>query len=242
MRRGFEFAALLAAFAVVAAIGWTRQGSPPSTHSTLDSGPNGYEALYDVLRVEGVPVSRLTDPLALMPGSVKVLAITSTTGDLDVATFAAPDRTRLAAFVRRGGTVVAFTDSNDPLRKSYPKKTIRLDAKKYDNVALERDPAAALVAYAALANRGPVAFDERVHGYASGRSMWSVLPSSLRVAMGLIALALLLALVGANVRWIPALAAEPPGDRDSSDYIASMAQLLRRAGAPHVSYQRKDHS
>ncbi|HVA27754.1 MAG TPA: DUF4350 domain-containing protein [Candidatus Baltobacteraceae bacterium] len=242
MRRAIEVASLIVALAIVVAIGWTRQGSPPSTHSTLDAGPNGYEALYNVLRAEGVAVARYTDPLGLLPASVKVLAIASAAGDADAGTYGAPDRARLAAFVRRGGTIVAFTDGNDPLRKLYPKKAIRLDVKKFDNVALERHPAAALVAYAALAHRGPVLFDERVHGYASDRSMWSVLPPPVRFAGGLIALALVLALIGANVRWIPALAAEPPGDRDSSDYIASMAQLLRRAGAPHVSYERKDHS
>jgi hypothetical protein len=42
---------------------------------------------------------------------------------------------------------------------------------------------------------------------------------------------LILALIEGNVRFAPAVAAEPPDERDSSAYIDSMASLLARAHA-----------
>jgi hypothetical protein len=241
VRRAFEVLALLLAIAVVAALAWTRESAPPSTYSTFDTGPNGYKALYNVLRAEGVPVSRFTDPLGLLPADVKVLVATSTWFD-STSGYDSADRKRLATFVKRGGTLVAFIDRNDPSYVDYPAKTVRLDARTFRNVALESRPASALLAYAAIAGRGPVVFDEHLHGYGTDRSMWSVLPPPVRTACVLVVIALLLALVGANTRWVPALPAEPPGERDSSDYIASMARLLQRAGAPHIAYDRKDRS
>jgi Domain of unknown function (DUF4350) len=241
VRRAIEILALVLAIGVVAALAWTREAPPPSTYSTNDTGPNGYEALYNVLRAEGVPVSRFTDPLALLPPGVRVLVVTSTWFD-NTGGYDAADRKRLAAFVKNGGRLVACTDANDPMHGKYPLKTIRLDAGIFRNVALEARPANALLAYAVVAGRGNVAFDEHVHGYGTDRSIWSVLPPSVRTACVLVLIALIVALIGTNTRWIPALAAEPPGDRDSSDYIASMARLLRRACAPHVAYDRKDHS
>jgi hypothetical protein len=239
VRRALEVLALVLAIGVVAALAWSREPSPPSTYSTFDSGPNGYEALFNVLRAEGVPVSRFMDPVGLLPEDVSVLVITSTELDSDPQGYDAADGRRLDAFVKRGGTLVVFGRRHVT---GFPAKAVRFDVRTFRNVALESRPANAAIAYAAIAGRGRVVFDEHVHGYANDRSMWSVLPPSVRTSAVLAFVALLLALIGANARWIPALAAEPPGDRDSSDYIASMARLLRRAGAPHVSYDRKDRS
>lgn len=52
MRRAIEVAALVIAVGVVGALAWTREAPPPSTYSTFDTGPNGYEALYSVLLAE----------------------------------------------------------------------------------------------------------------------------------------------------------------------------------------------
>lgn len=241
MRRWIELVILALALAAIVLIGWSGRTVPPSTHSTFDTGPNGYEALYNVLESEGVPVSRWTQPLGLLPSNVRAIAVTAVPAEEGFA-YSARDAERLNAFVKNGGTIVAFTEKGDVLNAVLPPRAVRLDAGSFTNRALERDPAAALRAYAALAGRGPVVFDERVHGYDVERSMWSVFPTPVRVACAIAVAALLLALVGTNVRFAPAVPVEPPGDRDSSDYIASMAQLLRRARAPHVAYERKDHS
>jgi len=86
-------------------------------------------------------------------------------------------------------------------------------------------------AFQLLAGKGPVAFDERVHGYAQDKSFWAALPQPVRIAVWLAIAMVLLALVDANVRFAPAIPLEPPDERDSSAYITSMASLLARARA-----------
>ena len=92
--------------------------------------------------------------------------------------------------------------------------------------------------YEALAGKGLVAFDERPYGYDRTRSLWSVLPAPVHVAFWVAVLAVLLALIDANVRFAPAIARDPPADRDSSDYLRSMAALLRRGHAGRSSIER----
>jgi hypothetical protein len=86
-------------------------------------------------------------------------------------------------------------------------------------------------AYQLLAGHGPVAFDERVHGYAEDKSFWAALPMPVKVAVWVVVAILILALIEGNVRFAPAVAAEPPDERNSSAYIDSMASLLARAHA-----------
>lgn len=84
-------------------------------------------------------------------------------------------------------------------------------------------------AYDLLAGRGPVAFDERPHGYAVDRSFWDALPQPARLAFWIVCAIVSLALIGANVRFAPPIPLEPPDERDSSAYVRAMASLLRRA-------------
>jgi len=84
-------------------------------------------------------------------------------------------------------------------------------------------------AYDLLAGRGPVAFDERPHGYAVDRSFWDALPEPARWAFWIVCAIVGLALLGANVRFAPPIPLDPPDERDSSAYVRAMAGLLRRA-------------
>jgi len=77
----------------------------------------------------------------------------------------------------------------------------------------------------------PVAFDETIHGYGQGQSLWEALPWPVHVAVLLAIFALLLGVVGNFWRFAPPLASERPSERDSSAYITSMANLLARAHA-----------
>lgn len=90
----------------------------------------------------------------------------------------------------------------------------------------------ATFAYDVLAGHGDVAFDEYVHGYDEGTTLWKALPQPVHVAVYVTIGIVLLALVGANVPWIPAIPLEPPDERDSSGYIDAMAALMRRARIP----------
>jgi len=84
-------------------------------------------------------------------------------------------------------------------------------------------------AYDLLAGRGPVAFDERPHGYAVDRSFWDALPQPARWSFWIVCAIVVLALIGANVRFAPPIPLDPPDERDSSAYVRAMASLLRRA-------------
>jgi hypothetical protein len=86
-------------------------------------------------------------------------------------------------------------------------------------------------AYDLLGGHGVVAFDERLHGYAQDKSFWSALPAPVHLAFWIVVGIVLLALIGANVRFAPPVPIDPPGDRDSSAYLGSMGSLLRRARA-----------
>jgi Domain of unknown function (DUF4350) len=86
-------------------------------------------------------------------------------------------------------------------------------------------------AYALFGGLGPVAFDERIHGHATGRTFWEVLPQPMRVAIVLACVVVALAIIGANLPFAPPVPVEPPAERDSGAYIASLARMLRRGGA-----------
>ncbi|MDQ2871570.1 MAG: DUF4350 domain-containing protein [Candidatus Eremiobacteraeota bacterium] len=103
------------------------------------------------------------------------------------------------------------------------------DASIFANVHLARADNARF-AYAML-DSSPVAFDERVHGYVQGRSFWSALPASVHTAIWLTCAIVLLGLIGANIRFAPALQPEQSDERDTSAYIDSMARLFQRGGA-----------
>jgi hypothetical protein len=76
-----------------------------------------------------------------------------------------------------------------------------------------------------------VRFDERVYGYAAGKSFWDVLPAPVRVAIVIAAGTLLLGIIGANLPFAAPYAPEAPDERDSGAYIASLARMLQRGGA-----------
>jgi uncharacterized protein DUF4350 len=101
----------------------------------------------------------------------------------------------------------------------------------FDNAHLAlRDNAA--FAYDLFGGGAPM-FDERVYGYATGRTFWEVMPRAVIWAVVLALLGVLLAIVAANVRLAPARALERDDERDSFAYIESLARMLQRGGAAH---------
>lgn len=77
----------------------------------------------------------------------------------------------------------------------------------------------------------PVAFDETIHGYGTQGSLWAALPAPVHFAVYLSVFALLLSIVGNLWRFAPPVSGARLSERDSSAYIASMANLLARAHA-----------
>jgi hypothetical protein len=86
-----------------------------------------------------------------------------------------------------------------------------------------------------------VLFDEFHQGFGSeegnGRSLWEALGAPARVAFWYLAFVLLLVLYNANRRFGAVRRLMPPASRPSTDYIASMAGLFRRAGAAEIAVE-----
>ena len=216
-----------------------------STHSSYDAGPNGYLALFNVLRSEGIPMERARRSLGLEIGDANVWLVTSTTLDAYTGNlqYDQNEIKTLRAFVKHGGIVEMFTAPAE--EHKFLVKTLQFTPKffpvnNYTNAALDKNPGRLIDVYDALAGHGAVLVDERIHGYDANRSLWSALPPAVHTAGWIVLMALLIALVGANVRIAPPIVRDPPPDRDSSTYIVSMASLLRRARAPHTV--RKERS
>lgn len=106
----------------------------------------------------------------------------------------------------------------------------------FDNLHLSQADNAR-VAYAVLSG-GTVLFDERVHGYAAGRTFWEVLPQPMRIAIAIAVIAVLIAIAGANLPFAPPAQAEAPEERDSGAYITSIARMLERGGASQEAIAR----
>lgn len=235
MRRFVEPALLVAALAVIVVVA-IAQGAAQnvSTYSTYDRGRNGYQALYNVLAREGVPVQRSFDRPGALDAHIGVLAITDPETDVRAGkmpvSFSSAEITTLRAFSRHA-RIVIFAPSSSLLARQLRGLSVRLEPQPYTNAGLLRHPASAIRAYSVLSGRGMVAFDERVHGYARDRSFWAAIPTPVRAAVWIALAALALALIEANVRFVPAETLGPPSNRDSSSYIRSMAALLRRARA-----------
>ncbi len=83
--------------------------------------------------------------------------------------------------------------------------------------------------YNAVAGHGPAVFDEYVHGYSDRLTTWAVLPAPVRAAVWIVIAIVALALIGANVPFAPPYLPAPPDERDSSDYITAIAELMRRS-------------
>lgn len=133
-------------------------------------------------------------------------------------------REAVPLFGTRDGAVAAIR----PYGKGFVVSVLTPDV--FSNRFIERGDNARF-AFALLDDGRPVVFDERVHGYAVDKSFWAALPVTVHIAVWVLLAIGVLLLIDANLRFAPAVDAEPPDERDSSAFIASMAALLRRSRA-----------
>jgi len=105
---------LIVSFVFVALLGYERmalqQRERPSVFSSYDTGPNGYRALFEVLRAAGVPVTRFGSVVAALDPSVKTLVITGYESDSNAKPLDRRDTDELRRFVVNGGRLVAFDE------------------------------------------------------------------------------------------------------------------------------------
>ena len=111
--RRVEIALLAGGLTVLALLAFGRQQAADgrraaSVYSTYDTGPNGYRALYEVVRSAGVPVRRFERVLALLDGDVRTLVISTYAGDPSAKGLDEHDAARLLRFVSGGGRLVVL--------------------------------------------------------------------------------------------------------------------------------------
>lgn len=88
--------------------GTIEQRRLPSIYSTYDTGPNGYRALYEVLRSAGVSVRRFEAPLPTLDADARTLVITGYENDPSAKPLDEHDTEFLRRFVSGGGRLVAI--------------------------------------------------------------------------------------------------------------------------------------
>jgi hypothetical protein len=297
MTRHRDLVILAIAAALFLLVGYERgvilEHRKPSVFSTYDTGPNGYRALFEVLRAAGVPVRRFEAPLGTLDPSIRTLVVTSY--EFEDFSIAHPLNERDAAvlkeFVKAGGRLVAidsqFAGASDaapavgstvpafgrdaialtrnaftagvervsgPIGSVFPfveKQGVPLLANRAGMVAVwyrfgrgeviavtspalfgngnVRNPDNLRFAYNAIANHGVAAFDEYVHGYSIVPTTWGVLPTAVRAAAWIVLAIAAIALIGANVPFAPPFLPPSSDERTSSDFIAAIAELMRRS-------------
>jgi hypothetical protein len=204
------------------------RGDADALHAWVQAGGIlvilGRPAIGDAkLKVPSTRAMRRTVRSARVAKSLAAARARRVAGAFDEA-FATLTKRRISAQLVAAGKNVA-------IRYSFGRGTIVAitDPSVFSNSNLARADNARY-AYALLAS-GPVAFDERVHGYARDRSFWAALPPPVRIAVALTIAIVALALLGANWRFAPPLLPDARDERDSSAYIESMARLLQRGRA-----------
>lgn len=93
-------------------------------------------------------------------------------------------------------------------------------------------------AYAVLATHGNLAFDERIHGFAQDRAMWSVLPREVKLAVALAVALLLLWVIGENLGLGIPVKIDLPDVPTTASFVQAMGSLLRRAHAARFTIER----
>jgi Domain of unknown function (DUF4350) len=109
-KRSLELAILIAGAVIVVLLAFGRgdRGTPVSVYSTYDSGPNGYRALYEVLRAAGVSVTRFEGALGALDPAAKTLVFTGYESDPSAKPLDEHDAEFLQHFAQDGGRIVAI--------------------------------------------------------------------------------------------------------------------------------------
>jgi hypothetical protein len=141
--RRVEVTLLAAGVALLALLAYIRQdvgarAGATSVYSTYDVGPNGYRALYEVLRQAGVPVRRFGRALGLLDGGVRTLVVSSYANDPSAKTLDAHDVARLRRFVVEGGHLVVLDTDFAGSRDVTPGVGTSVAAHAREAVALAR--------------------------------------------------------------------------------------------------------
>ncbi|MBV8147530.1 MAG: DUF4350 domain-containing protein, partial [Candidatus Eremiobacteraeota bacterium] len=107
-----ETAIVIAGALVLVLLGYerdaTQRRASPSAFSTYDSGPNGYRALFAVLRRAGADVTQFDLPLGILGSQTRTLVISDYEMDDSANALNPHDRSVLTRFVQDGGRLVVL--------------------------------------------------------------------------------------------------------------------------------------
>ena len=179
MKHRAELAVLVGGLVILAALAYGRQaavsrGPAPSVYSTYDTGPNGYRALYEVLRRAGVPVRASERALAVLDSDVKTLVVTGyETRPVGQAARRARLRPVCERFVEDGGRLVVLDTEFAGTRRRYAGRRQRRGRSARDGAMRSRADALhrpASRACAARSTRLPVRTVARRRAAAGRRS------------------------------------------------------------------------
>jgi hypothetical protein len=220
-------------------------GRPPAggsdTFASTDYRSGGYAAWYELLRREDVAVERFERRPANLDASIDTLIASTPVVPAGLDARGPADIGALAQWVRAGGRLITLGNPKPlagrtallvALRTPYGQGEIVsvADPHVFDNALLTKADNARL-AYALARPRragGIVAFDETLHGTIVDRRWWQVIDVSQRVALGGIALAVLIALAGSALRLGPAITLRAAREPASDEFIAAVAALYQR--------------
>jgi hypothetical protein len=232
---------VLAGILVVALL----NGRPPAggtdTFASTDYRSGGYAAWYELLQREGVAVERFERRPANLNASIDTLIAAAPVVPAGADARRPADLAALARWVRGGGRLITLGDGKPlagegprlvALRTPYGRGEIVSvpDPHGFDNALITKADNARL-AYALVQPRragGIVAFDEALHGVIVDRRWWQVIDVPQRVALGGIALAVLIALAGSALRLGPAVTLRVAREPASDEFVAAVAALYER--------------
>ncbi len=237
-------ALVLAGVVLAALLEVTPPGGGSDTFSSTDYRSGGYAAWYTLLQREGIAVERFERRPVELDRTIDTLIAANPVVPAGNDVRRPPDRAALARWVRAGGRLIAL-GARDPLAGSGPKIAgvrtpygrgeivVVPDAHPFDNALLARGANARRAYDLARPRRagGIVAFDEALHGTLVDRRWWDVLSVPQRVALGGLALAVLLALIASTLRLGPAVALRAVREPASDEFVAAVAALYERSGS-----------
>jgi hypothetical protein len=235
---------MLAGIVLVAVLNSRPPETGADTFASTDYRSGGYAAWYELLEREGVAVDRFVSRPANLDSSIDTLIAAYPVAAGSENARAPADRAALAQWVRDGGRLIAL-GNRDPLAGSGPRPLALhkpygrgeivsvLDPRIFDNALLTRDDNARRAFLLARPRQagGVVAFDEALHGTIVDRNWWQVIDVPQRVALGGIALAVLIALAGSALRLGPAVIMRAAREPASDEFVAAVAALYERSHA-----------
>ncbi len=217
------------------------QQGATDTFASTDYRSGGYAAWFTLLQREGVATERFERRPAELDAHIDTLIAAAPVVPAGADARRPPDLAALARWVREGGRLITLANDRPfgpsaphfvAARTPYGRGVVVsvLDPRQFDNGLLARDDNARRAFLLARPRQpgGVVAFDEALHGTIVDRSWWRTLDVPQRVALGGIALAVLIALAGSALRLGPAVSLQPAREPASDEFIAAVAGLYQR--------------